>query len=588
MINDNDNEDFYKFVNTNFSVKEGETLDLTNTKLKIYPLIGKNSDDEYLIYIIKTAIGNKGDLINEIPYTVNIGSLWVFTVDKNNNKIKNTVNKIAGSGYNSYKSGFFGDAVTVESNGPTLNFFLKDDYSTIIYKTDITSDDISPRMINYIDYSISGLDNFARVYSGMMKSFGSGVLDKYDIIDYYNDIFFYRHIIEGYKNFYLYMIQKGTLKVIKNDSTKKIECTLTDGSFYGVNIPDSYGELERYEFIDDGVLLIFNEKTCYLKINTSCPKNQILNSQDYLVDIFNFKYDENLLDYENSLYNLANLSEGHIYFLRDNIKKVIYYKDKQYYLTSDITKRDAANKIKLTLDSSQSFLGKEAYFDNKKIVLTTETEEEDNVNNTIKITKHFTTITYDPSAYNLIDIERSYTDDVKYSHDFSKVSIFDDKYWFYRSESEPNLIRYSYDTTGLYIPENNYDDIGDSAKITSVMQIADNYLGIFKENSAFTVTEDEETSDLYYVRTLKTELGNVPVGQTIVTSYSNNPLVINDYGIYGLGQNKNILETDSVFYSVTDKITSKYIKIKNKQNIKTHNHRFYTYFYYSEDNITKI
>ena len=422
----------------------------------------------------------------------------------------------------------------------------------------------------------------------MMKSFGSGVLDKYDIIDYYNDIFFYRHIIEGYKNFYLYMIQKGTLKVIKNDSTKKIECTLTDGSFYGVNIPDSYGELERYEFIDDGVLLIFNEKTCYLKINTSCPKNQILNSQDYLVDIFNFKYDENLLDYENSLYNLANLSEGHIYFLRDNIKKVIYYKDKQYYLTSDITKRDAANKIKLTLDSSQSFLGKEAYFDNKKIVLTTETEEEDNVNNTIKITKHFTTITYDPSAYNLIDIERSYTDDVKYSHDFSKVSIFDDKYWFYRSESEPNLIRYSYDTTGLYIPENNYDDIGDSAKITSVMQIADNYLGIFKENSAFTVTEDEETSDLYYVRTLKTELGNVPVGQTIVTSYSNNPLVINDYGIYGLGQNKNILETDSVFYSVTDKITSKYIKIKNKQNIKTHNHRFYTYFYYSEDNITKI
>ena len=74
MINDNDNEDFHKFVNTEFSGSVGD-LDLQKAKIKIYPLIGKNSDDEYLIYIIKTAIGNKGDLINEIPYTVNIGSL---------------------------------------------------------------------------------------------------------------------------------------------------------------------------------------------------------------------------------------------------------------------------------------------------------------------------------------------------------------------------------------------------------------------------------------------------------------------------------------------------------------------------------
>ena len=576
-VYDNANNDFYKFVTTKFSGTVGN-LNLSNAGIEIYPLIGKNSNDEYLIYIIKTTRNNKGTDSNVILYTVNIGSLWVFTIDKDTNKIKNTVNKIAGDGYNTYKSGFFGANIEDQSNGPTLKFFLKDDSSTIIYKTDTTSEDVTYRYINYIDYSVQGLDNFSEIYSEMIRNYGAhSVNPKYDKIDYYNNIFFYRYtIISGDKFYYYYIIQKGKLEH-KTVGNVDIQYTLTDGSFYGVYIPDSYGTLERYEFIDDGVLLIFDSKTFYLKINTSCPKNQILNSQSSTLDIFNFKYDENLLAYENSLFGLADIPQGYIYFLRDNIKKFIYYENGQYYLTSDITKNDAFNKIKLTLDSSQEFLGKEAYFADKKIVLTTETKETDDTYNTIKITKNFITLIYNPSAYNLLNVERSYTDDVKYSHNFSKVSIFDDKYWFYRSETEPNLIRYSYDTTGLYIPENSYDDIGDSSPITSIMQITDSYLGIFKENSAFTVTEDSETSDLYYVQTLKTELGNVPVGQTIVTSYTNNPLVINSYGIYGLGQNKNILETDSVFY-----------KIKNKQNIKTHNHRFYTYFYYSENNITKI
>ena len=112
------------------------------------------------------------------------------------------------------------------------------------------------------------------------------------------------------------MIENIDSKYIQ--STNHDEYTLTNGSFYGVYIPDSYGELKRYEFINDGVLLIFNTETFYLKINKSCPKNQILNSQTNTTgDIFNFKYDENLLAYENSLYSLANISSGYIYFLRD-------------------------------------------------------------------------------------------------------------------------------------------------------------------------------------------------------------------------------------------------------------------------------
>ena len=515
-------------------------------------------------------------------YTRNRLSLWSFTVleDKETNQYKlSEASRYYGDAPNKYFNGGLFDSIETYPGGVNLRFFLKKDTSNTIYLVDPYGiSGTSHKEIRSIDLSNS-TKGFTH-YSDLFRTYNtSDAKNLYNTIAYRDNKFFYIYKKNNY------IIQNGILDN-KTVSTK-IQCVLTDGSFYGVNIsPEKYGAFRGYQFIDDGVLLVFTYKTFFLKINTSCLKNQPLNNQDTVDgDIFNFKYDENLLVYENSLYRLTDFSKGYIYFLKDTIKNIVYYENGQYYLTSDITKRDVVNNIKLNLDSSQGFLGEEVYFNNKKIVLTTDTIEK---GPDATSTKTFITMTYDPSAYNMLDVERSYIDEVEYSHDFSKVSIFDDKYWFYRSDSEPNIIRYSYDTTGLYIPENSYDDIGDSAKITSIMQITDSYLGIFKENSAFTVTEDKETSDLYYVQTLKTELGNVPVGQTIVTSYTNNPLVINNYGIYGLGQNKNILETDSVFYSVTDKITSKYIKIKDKQNIKTHNHRFYTYFYYCEDNITKV
>lgn len=586
-VTDNTNNDFYNFVTT-YHNTYSETDFKQSQNLDLYFLLGIDSSNNYVIYVIKT--GWLKPLESGFTSTVLTISLFGFTVDNTSGKIieiKQIYGPLRDSTNKEIKYGNFKVNPILKGSKKNeyykgLKFFLKNDFSTEIYFCDVQG--LYYPQIRVKDVGLLNSNDF-EWYSMLFRDYNCEAVDNgsYDIVDYYNNLFFYR-----YKN-NCYILQQGILDSKYIQSTNHDEYTLTDGSFYGVYIPDSYGELKRYEFINDGVLLIFNTETFYLKINKSCPKNQILNSQTNTTgDIFKFKYDENLLDYENSLYSLADIPSGYIYFLRDNIKKFIYYENGQYYLTSDITEKDAVNNIKITLDSSQEFLGKEAYFDNKKIVLTTETKETDDTHNTIKITKNFITITYDPSAYNLLDVERSYTDEVDYSHDFSKVSIFDDKYWFYRSETEPNLIRYSYDTTGLYIPENSYDDIGDSSPITSIMQITDSYLGIFKENSAFTVTEDDETSDLYYVQTLKTELGNVPVGQTIVTSYTNNPLVINSYGIYGLGQNKNILETDSVFYSITDKITSKYIKIKNKQNIKTHNHRFYTYFYYSENNITKI
>lgn len=165
-----------------------------------------------------------------------------------------------------------------------------------------------------------------------------------------------------------------------------------------------------------------------------------------------------------------------------------------------------------------------------------------------------------------------------YSHKLPYVYKFDDKLWFYGSED--NIVRYTNDYTASFLPKNNYDDIGDGSPITGLVQVSDAYLAIFKENEAFLITEDSETSDLYYIMNLKTKLGNVAQNQAIVTGLSNQPLVINDYGVYALGQSSNSIDTDTVFTSVSEKINPKFVLIKNKDKIKTHNHRFLTYFYY--------
>lgn len=553
---------------------------VSSDKKNIYLLLGLDSNNNYNLHIIKTGyleLSYGAD--NKVKNTFE----WIYiTIDKDSNQIINWSSVEFDSpvfNYSQFK--FYIDILDLKNNSylgidrntkfePGLMFFLKDDYSSIVYFSDVKIplsilDTFKIYSYDFLGKYVSKFTKYSDLF--IDSSTLSPSYSDYKQLFYYNNYFYYFYDTDDF------IIQKGILDSTKENS--RIQIYLVEGLFYGTRIQNISTSNINFKKLSDGLLLYNNNRTYYLTIKKSCPYNEVLNNQDSLVNIFNFTYEENLIEFDKSIKSYGSTFIN----FKDLYNKIIYYKDNKVYLTSDASKINALNDIEINLypltDLTKVF---EAYKTNKKIVLA----------NTVGDKARFITITYDPSVYTLLDVERSYTDEVEYSHDFSKITVFDDKYWFYRSDAEPNLIRYSYDTTGLYIPENSYDDIGDSSPITSMMQITDSYLGIFKENSAFTVTEDSETADLYYVQTLKTELGNVPIGQTIVTSYTNNPLVINNYGIYGLGQNKNILETDSVFYSVTDKITSKYIKIKNKQNIKTHNHRFYTYFYYSENNITKI
>ena len=181
-----------------------------------------------------------------------------------------------------------------------------------------------------------------------------------------------------------------------------------------------------------------------------------------------------------------------------------------------------------------------------------------------------------PNLYTISELEK----ENDFNFTYTAYVVFDNKFWFYRGyETEhKNYIRYTKDMSCWYLPENNYDDIGDSDEITAMVQVSNTYLGVFKKKDSFLIYEDEETPDLYYVINLKTKLGNYPPKQAIVSTYVNSPMVINENGIMALKQTESVVTGDDVFVSLSDKISPKLTVLKNKENIITHNHRYWTYF----------
>ena len=167
---------------------------------------------------------------------------------------------------------------------------------------------------------------------------------------------------------------------------------------------------------------------------------------------------------------------------------------------------------------------------------------------------------------------------------FSAHIIFDNKVFLYmgKEKNKENRVRWSKDMSAWYWPEKSAIDISDSEPITSMVQVSNSNLAIFKEKSALILSETEDIADDYIAVNLKTSLGNIPKKQAIVSSYSNLPMVINENGIQALKQTENVVTGDDIFVSLSDLIAPKLNILKDKQNIKTHNHRYWTYFYYDK------
>lgn len=107
-----------------------------------------------------------------------------------------------------------------------------------------------------------------------------------------------------------------------------------------------------------------------------------------------------------------------------------------------------------------------------------------------------------------------------------------------------------------------------------MVQISNVYLAAFKKDDSFVIYEDDENLNVYYVFNLKTKLGNFPIRQAIVSNYTNLPIVVNDLGITALRQTESVYTGDDVFTSLSDNIAPKLSILKDKENIKTHNHKW--------------
>ena len=98
-----------------------------------------------------------------------------------------------------------------------------------------------------------------------------------------------------------------------------------------------------------------------------------------------------------------------------------------------------------------------------------------------------------------------------------------------------------------------------------------------------TVLSEDDNGNYIFQKTIKTPKGCLGEDQAIVIPTTNYPLVINDDSVAMLTQSENGVVEDSVFTIISEDIFKKFSIISNKENIKTHVHGYYIYFYWSED-----
>ena len=140
-----------------------------------------------------------------------------------------------------------------------------------------------------------------------------------------------------------------------------------------------------------------------------------------------------------------------------------------------------------------------------------------------------------------------------------------------------------------YIPKDNESVVGDDTDITGFNIIGDSGMCVYKRNKQYLVTANQ-TDDvvLYYVNEMKTDKGNIPFGETILSAQNNYPLQFDDEGIYVLQIPKNINTTENSAVLVSSRINNKYITEINKEDIITHTHLYWTYIMIPTYDTTKI
>ena len=163
---------------------------------------------------------------------------------------------------------------------------------------------------------------------------------------------------------------------------------------------------------------------------------------------------------------------------------------------------------------------------------------------------------------------------------------FYNNYWFcYKNK----LYNTEYNDP-TYIPVNNVSVLGNDDDITGMTLLTDSTMCVYKKDKQFIVYASTDSSGkvLYYNTEMKTDQGNLPKFQTLVTPVNEHPLQFNDRGIFVLNIPKDINTDTNSALSISDKINPKFLTELNKENIITHNHLYWTYVILPQSNYSKI
>lgn len=153
----------------------------------------------------------------------------------------------------------------------------------------------------------------------------------------------------------------------------------------------------------------------------------------------------------------------------------------------------------------------------------------------------------------------------------NRVDRYNNNFVFWSTET--NTVYFTKNNDPTYIPEAYYDRYGGADGVKSVMRISDEYLAVLKENDTFLTWT---SNDLFYSNELRTHTGSSKTDSSIVCNYSNLPIMINEDGVWSLGQSSSVNYQDTIYSSMTDQIDKSFTSI-SPDKYYLHNHKYYTY-----------
>lgn len=159
----------------------------------------------------------------------------------------------------------------------------------------------------------------------------------------------------------------------------------------------------------------------------------------------------------------------------------------------------------------------------------------------------------------------------------NRVSRFNNNFVFWSTKS--NIVYFTRYNDPTYIPASYYEAYGGANGVKGVLRISDEYLAVLKEDQAYiTWTKD----NLFYSNELRVHTGCSQEEACIVCNYSNLPIMVNNDGVWSLGQSSSVNYQDTVFGSISDRIDKGFTEYLPDKYI-LHNHKYYTYIGYNRD-----